>query len=405
MTHNVPKPILAIYGAIDRFNYGDLLFPFILESLIESAFPGRYRIECVGLQRKNLEKVGGRSTRSLRWLLRPGRLTEDSVIIVAGGEVLGADWARLSSYLLPPSMGDGVYHLLERTLGEPVLNRLARIGFGAPWRVPFVIDPTTVPGTSCVLYNGVGGTSLLQKPDAWNAEVGTLLAGSGYCSVRDRVTRDLLGENGADVDLAPDCAVLVSDLFPVPELRTRLSASVARLIDDLSGGYLCFQCNRYFGPGALKKIARQLDAIAAETGLKVVLLPLAHIPGHSDRVALEILQSLMKSDAVMPERPNLFDLAALIANSRFFIGTSLHGVITAMSYEVPHIGLAKAAKLAAFVGTWGQAPFDDVVDPAGIHEAVLERLDHPEPVLAAIAGNVKTEARRAFEKMARAFPT
>ena len=43
----------------------------------------------------------------------------------------------------------------------------------------------------------------------------------------------------------------------------------------------------------------------------------------------------------------------LIANSRFFAGTSLHGNITAMSYAVPHIGLNREiSKLDNYLKTW-----------------------------------------------------
>jgi hypothetical protein len=43
----------------------------------------------------------------------------------------------------------------------------------------------------------------------------------------------------------------------------------------------------------------------------------------------------------------------LIARARAFVGTSLHGNITALSYAVPHLGLTESIpKLASFLETW-----------------------------------------------------
>jgi polysaccharide pyruvyl transferase WcaK-like protein len=44
----------------------------------------------------------------------------------------------------------------------------------------------------------------------------------------------------------------------------------------------------------------------------------------------------------------------LISNSKIFIGTSLHGIITAMSYMVPYIGVFKEnRKIDEYLKTWG----------------------------------------------------
>jgi hypothetical protein len=60
----------------------------------------------------------------------------------------------------------------------------------------------------------------------------------------------------------------------------------------------------------------------------------------------------MKSPFTYFDADNIWDIMYLIANSKCYIGTSLHGAITASSYCVAHVGL-KVEKLGAYLATWG----------------------------------------------------
>ncbi|UUZ57647.1 polysaccharide pyruvyl transferase family protein [Nocardioides sp. B-3] len=53
-------------------------------------------------------------------------------------------------------------------------------------------------------------------------------------------------------------------------------------------------------------------------------------------------------------------IAQNIAGADLFIGSSLHGAITAMAYAVPHVALDRISKLTAYLQTWGDGltPFD-----------------------------------------------
>jgi polysaccharide pyruvyl transferase WcaK-like protein len=53
----------------------------------------------------------------------------------------------------------------------------------------------------------------------------------------------------------------------------------------------------------------------------------------------------------------------VIKNAYTFFGTSLHGIITAMSFGVPHFGLNKSIKkLDSFLRDWSVAPFNQCYD-------------------------------------------
>ncbi len=50
-------------------------------------------------------------------------------------------------------------------------------------------------------------------------------------------------------------------------------------------------------------------------------------------------------------QPNIFDIMWLIKHSQMYIGSSLHGTITAMSFGVPYVGYG-ARKLKAYIEQW-----------------------------------------------------
>src|SRR3546814_10504133 len=63
----------------------------------------------------------------------------------------------------------------------------------------------------------------------------------------------------------------------------------------------------------------------------------------------------------------------LIANAGFYVGTSLHGAITAMSYAVPYVGVA-VPKLHSYLQTWGVGGINHTVPLEGIHDGVNRAL-------------------------------
>ena len=85
------KKSLAILGAVDRFNYGDLLFPLIIEQALKDA-QSHFQFEYYGLKRSNLSVYGAKPTRSVRDLIQHSDMPEGSVLMIAGGDVLGMNW-------------------------------------------------------------------------------------------------------------------------------------------------------------------------------------------------------------------------------------------------------------------------------------------------------------------------
>ena len=75
------KLIINLVGAYDRFNYGDMLFPYIIEYILDKNFIS-YELTCYGLRKSDFTKVGAKETK------RMAEMPMDGYVIVAGGDTI-----------------------------------------------------------------------------------------------------------------------------------------------------------------------------------------------------------------------------------------------------------------------------------------------------------------------------
>ena len=365
-------PPIAIFGANARFNYGDLIFPLILKRALDAAGCDR-PIETIGMRASDLSRYGARPTHAVRWLADPDNMPDGSKLIIAGGEVLAAGWGRLFSHLLPQRGGDQIFSVVSKILSERRLDRLGQRGAKVGWPIPLCPSSRHFARRVEVIFNAVGGSGLAGRPEEWRAEVRRALRGAAYASVRDEATFDAVGGAGSGVELHPDCAALVADLFPRDWLRDRCRPAAGKIIGS-GAPYICFQLHRYFTAAKLRAFAGELDRLHARDGVRIVLLPLGRATGHSDQVALTKVRRAMSAPAELPPDLGVFDIMALLAHSAAFAGTSLHGLITAMSYGRPFALLGKNPKCLSFAGAWAPGQFAAPLKAKGLREGVLHRL-------------------------------
>ena len=78
----------------------------------------------------------------------------------------------------------------------------------------------------------------------------------------------------------------------------------------------------------------------------------------------------------MMDLANIYDIMYAISCSGLFIGTSLHGNITAMSYAVPHLGLSNIPKLDQYLKYWDVGPNRNTgcIKPSQICDAAINVL-------------------------------
>lgn len=368
----------TLFGAFDRHNLGDLLFPHVVAALL----PGR-ELLFAGLAERNLRTFGGHQTRPLGTVVAElaGRIeARPATLIHVGGEILGCDAWQAAVMLLPP---EEVGPTLARLDARPAARmawaqqRLA-IATGDPKTcAPYVASRARFPAIGRVLHAGVGGADLDRCDPALRAEVLAKLARADAVAVRDRLSLAHLEANGLTPRLVPDPAVMVAELFGSRIAERRRAGEPAHVQRAFPNGYLAVQFAAEFGDDAtLSSIALQLDRIAAQTGLGIVLFRAGAAPWHDSLDVLQRAARRIRCAAVAVfESLDIWDLCALIAGSRGFCGSSLHGRIVAMAFGRPRVNLSFAAG-ASDMRT-GDEGASHEPDPAAKHRAFAATWDLP----------------------------
>jgi polysaccharide pyruvyl transferase WcaK-like protein len=256
-----------------------------------------------------------------------------------------------------------------------------------------------------VLFNAVGGTGIGGLPAPIREAARERLERAAFLSVRDPQTKEALDAWGLSVEvrLAPDCGVLVAELLPATAAADQASDATRRTVDGLRQGYLVFQAGRYPAWGLATVLAGQLRDIHRQTGLALLLLPLGQAPGHEDLVPLRsIAQRLRDLPVKLLPDPDIDDIALAIANAALFVGSSLHGNLTALAYGVPHVGFgARVAKLDHVLRTWDPTCPDGTVEADRIAAAALAAMRLDRETLTAARASAAASARKTSEDVAK----
>lgn len=340
---------LIVFGAFDRHNLGDLLFPHVAEALL----PAR-ELVFAGVARRDLRAFGGHHVESIaalakQWGERPAN------VLHVGGEILTVDAWQAAVMVLPADDVGGVIGLY----GDDDAGRLAWAqGYlGFDHLAAYVVPRRLFRRPGRWLFGGVGGVALDRSEARLRAEVEAELRGSDFVGVRDAQTLAHVQSAGITAHPMPDPAVMVAEFFEGRIRRHGESGDPALVREAFPQGYLAVQFSADFGDDAtLAFIAAQLDRVAAETGLGVVLFRAGAAPWHDDIEVLRRMLSRMRARGRIFESLDIWDICALIAGSRGFCGSSLHGRILALDYGLPRVSVAAAAGLAgkqeAFIRTW-----------------------------------------------------
>jgi hypothetical protein len=216
-------PKIAILAACDRFNYGDLVFPVILEAVLRR-YHCHAELDFYSTWASDWSRFGGKPTRSLRALFEPTAMPDGSILIFAGGDILGETFATTVPTLLPAPLTFGLTKLANR-FGTGLREAFCRYLAGVELEFPWVIGPDDFHSRVRIVYNTVAGTGLCHvSVDVWR-RILDKLGKASFLSVRDLLTRAKLGgiDQLPSIRLAPDSAVLLSYVYPLAELEMKIS--------------------------------------------------------------------------------------------------------------------------------------------------------------------------------------
>lgn len=387
---------ILIIGAFDRYNYGDLLFPLVIEHQISATNPD-FQFEYFGLIESDLSDVGGLPTKGLKDFYKACSDPANPVhVIIAGGEALGVTWNSLYAALNPLFQRINRSHVKINKVLD--LNGWTRKILNGKTTLPFVFDKSDFAGAQSVIMNSLGGSGLGAKAFAKYDFLKEKLQKVDYFAVRDQVTMGNLHANGLTADLYPDSAILISEFYPLGFLSQRVSPEVVEYVDREGGEYAFVQINKKTTRGHEQVIANGIASIYQQGKTNICLCPIGKALDHDDHEALQEIGSLLECPFTYFDANNIWDIMYLIANSKCYVGTSLHGAITAMSFAVPHVGL-KVEKLGAYLATWGMKGNQRAVEFSEIYSQFITATAAINQDLFASRNHQIKEIKKGFDKM------
>jgi hypothetical protein len=391
---------IVLFGAFDRHNFGDLLLPHVAAALL----PGREWV-CAGLAQRDLRPYGGHAVQALADLAAaPGQ--RHAALVHVGGEILTCSAWQAAVMLLPPAQAQATLAYLQTRPREQ--RQWVRRMLGTAALAPYTAARQRLPGVGRVIHAGVGGVALANCEPALRAEVISALRTADHVGVRDRLTLEQLCAAGIPARLMPDPAVMVADLFD-PQIQQRANqGEVAAVRNRFPRGYLALQFSAEFGDDdTLARLSAQVEGAAAAAGLGVVLFRAGAAPWHDDLDALRRMAARLPPAQVhVFNSLDLWSLCALIAHSRGYCGSSLHGRIVAMAFARPRVTLrwpgpaAEATpvdKPAAFAATWDLPEVPRSVEPGAAALGIVQALAADPARLQARAKDLVREGRQGFQ--------
>lgn len=370
--HPIPT---ILFGACERHNLGDLLFPHIAAAMLPD-IPLLY----AGLATRDMRPYGGHTVHAITELAREIGANPVNLVHV-GGELLTCTARDAAVMLLDDETARAA---LERHVPGPAREAWAHSVLGTSARAPYVVPKRLFANPAGFVHNAVGGVTLGNCDGELRQEVASALRSADMVTVRDRRTRHSLAAQGIAVELVPDPGVMVAELFGERIARHGEAGEAAETGRAFPGGYLAVQFSSDFADDAsLDTLAAQLDHIAGATGLGLAFFRAGAAPMHDDLALYRTVRDRMhgKTATALFQSLDIWDICSLIAASRGFVGSSLHGRIVALAYGLPRVTLASEpnapSKHRAFVEAWEDGAMPGVVALEETARAVLAALAVP----------------------------
>ncbi|NIE65946.1 polysaccharide pyruvyl transferase family protein [Burkholderia sp. Ax-1719] len=388
---------VVLFGAFDRHNFGDLLFPHVLARMLAPR-----EVLFAGLAARDLRAFGGHRITPVAQIAA----SHSSVDLVhAGGELLTCDAWEAAVMLAPPERVQTLIAEEHAWKADPLTWSKAHLDIAA--RAPYVLSKTAMPARHTV-FQAIGGAGLDRRDKAFQLEVIEKLKQADEVSVRDTLTQTHLREHGINAQLIPDPAVMVAELFG-NLIHTRTTTPALQAIANaFPQGYAAIQFDTSFGDDAtLDIIARELSRIGKEYDLGIVLFRAGAAPWHDDLTIYARLKQHLSANTVLFGSLNIWDICALLASSRVYCGSSLHGRIVAMAFARPRVSIIhreealQPPKQAAYIATWEPQEIAAKAYVEDLAAAISNALHADTALLHQTANDLARRYRAAFDTSLR----
>jgi hypothetical protein len=336
-------------GTFDVANYGDLLYPLVFRNILKE-HDARLSLRQYSLLDGDAPQGAGFKTHSVQSLFEAGR-TGPCRIVVGGGDILRTDWETVAAHygrIYGGHLGKrrssvGTVSLLQYHLRKHLpglreksffANRFRQRRMNYPAAGPFLIDTADLPAGSVVSYLSCGVPHDF-APSERN-KVSRTFDHARFIYLRDEQSAEKLRRSGVrrEIHVAPDLTVTLGEQFDYATETRKGREILSELGVKGERPVLCFQSNRYTGFRE-DEIVEHLKRYRQRTDWEVILLPLGYC--HGDHGFLQRLAKKSGGAFKLVNAYSVFDIISVIAASDVFVGTSLHGNITAFSFGIPHL--------------------------------------------------------------------
>ena len=303
---------VALVGSFDVENYGDLLFPIVLENELKN----RINLNKIymfspngGIKPFSKEKIY--PVKDLEKIIQEKRI---DVIMIGGGNVIRIDKFVTVEYNLSYEASCSFWQI-------PIL-------LASKYNIKVVFNAPGLP----VKFNGSQqrfNKFFLDKVD--------------YISVRDEVSKENLGNNyNNKCIVVPDTINMIPNIYSKEELSKNFNKLIKNKIIPNVSNYILLQTRKIENDEEhyISKIKELIDYITSVEKKNVVIMPIGYVHKDID-ICSKLTDKNNKLLYIIDNKLNPYDMLTVIANSKGFIGSSLHGLLTSNIYNVNIMAINK----------------------------------------------------------------
>lgn len=301
---------IAQVGSFDVENYGDLLF----EEVFKKKIAEQIEIDEIVLFAPKNCKLAFNESRQVFSVVEMEKMHRENkfdAIVIGGGDLIHFEKIKA----LMPYLSD-----------SPIMYESLYI-----WTMPiFIALKHDIP----ILWNcpGVPQDFLDSEKKLVKELVNTL----DYIAVRDDISKQRLLDCKIEKEISvfPDTVIIMSEIFDKEYLKQVLDE--LSLVFDSKDSYIVFHANSAWDEAERKAAAIELLKIKKNLDCTIVLQPIGYALG--DMETLKEIQSYYPDQFVLVEKKLApIELLSVISSCKLYVGSSLHGCITANAYLIPAI--------------------------------------------------------------------